>query len=100
MEDDENSPFRAITMKQDFIRSLEFSINADTTTYKNSILSSKQILRFTYYNLANTYVDKLNNSYLNNKPKALIWKVEDLVKKIISNGQDLSNEVKTFENLN
>ena len=69
-------------------------------TYKNSVLSSKQILRFTYYNLANTYIDKLNNSYLNDKPKALIWKVEDLVKKIISNGQDLTNEVKTFENLN
>ncbi len=87
-------------MKQDFIGSLEFSISADTTAYKNSVLSSKQILRFTYYNLANTYIDKLNNSYLNDKPKSLIWKVEDLVKKIISNGQDLTNEVKTFENLN
>jgi hypothetical protein len=100
LEDDENSPFRAKTVKQDFIGSLEFSIDADTTAYKNSVLSSKQILRFTYYNLANTYIDKLNNSYLNDKPKSLIWKVEDLVKKIISNGQDLTNEVKTFENLN
>ena len=52
MEDDENSPFRAITMKQDFIGSLEFTINADTENYKHSVLTSDQLLRFTYFKLA------------------------------------------------
>ena len=100
LEDDENSPFKAITMKQDFIGSLEFTIDADTENYKHSALTSDQLLRFTYFKLATTYVDQLNNSYLNDKPKALIWTAEDLVSKIISNGPDLSNHIETFENFN
>ena len=38
LEDDENSPFRNITMKQDFIGALEFTIDADTKNYKHSVL--------------------------------------------------------------
>ena len=100
LEDDENSPFRAITMKQDFIGVLEFTIDADTKNYKHSILSKDVLLRFTYWKLAVSYADKLNNSYLNDKPGTRVWMVEDLIKKIIKNGPDLNVEVKKFEDLN
>ena len=99
LEDDENSTFRTITMKQDFIGALEFTIDADTKNYKHSVLSKDALLRFTYWKLAVSYADKLNDSYLNDKPGSRVWMVEDLIKKIIKNGPDLNVEVKKFEDL-
>ena len=97
LEDDENSPFKKITMKQDFIGALEFTIDADKKNYKHSVLTSDRLLRFTYFGLAKGFIDVINNSYLSDKPKTRIWIVEDLIKKIISNGPDLAAEIKAFE---
>lgn len=99
LEDDKNSPFKKITMKQDFIGALEFKIGADNKKYENSVLHSDMILRFTYYGLARAYLDQINNSYLNNETNSGKWIVEDLIKKIIKNGPDLTNELKSFEEL-
>ena len=97
LEDDKNSPFKKITMKQDFIGALEFTIDADKKNYKHSVLTSDRLLRFTYFGLAKGFIDVINNSYLSDKPITRIWIVEDLIKKIISNGPDLAAEIKAFE---
>ena len=100
LEDDNNSPFKKITQKNDFIGSLEFSCDANTDLFKNSVLSSKLTLRSTYYSLATSFLEDINNSYLFDKPKARIWKAEKFVSKIIQNGPDLSLAVQRFEDLN
>tara|TARA_B110000196_G_C21002197_1_gene593510 strand:- start:42 stop:941 length:900 start_codon:yes stop_codon:yes gene_type:complete len=100
LEDDKNSPFKKITQKNDWVRSIEFSIDADAKNYENSVITSKSPLRFTYFNLAESFIDKINDSYLNSKPKKFMWIVEDLISKIIQNGPGLKREVKQFKDLN
>ena len=100
LEDDKNSPFKKITEANDWIKSIEFSIDADTKNYKNSVITSKLPLRFTYFIVANSFVDKINDSYLNSKSKKFMWVVEDLISKIIQNGPNLELEVKKFKDLN
>ena len=100
LEDDKNSPFKKITQKNDFIKALEFSIDADTKNYENSVITSKLTLRFTYFNLAESFIDKINDSYLNSKPKKFMWITEDLISKIIQNGPSLKREMKQFKDLN
>ena len=100
LEDDKNSPFREITQKNDWENAITFSIDADTKNYKNSVITSKLPLRYTYFIVANSFVDKINDSYLNSKSKKFMWKVEDLISKIIQNGPNLEREVKQFKDLN
>ena len=100
LEDDKNSPYKKITQKNDWENSISFSIDADTKNYKNSVITSKLPLRFTYFIVANSFVDKINDSYLNSKSKKFMWKVEDLISKIIQNGPNLEREVKQFKDLN
>ena len=100
LEDDKNSPFKKITQRNDFIKALEFSIDADTKNYENSVITSKLPLRFTYFYLAESFIDKINDSYLNSKPKKFMWIVEDLISKIIQNGPSLKREMKQFKDLN
>lgn len=100
LEDDKNSPYKKITQKNDWENSISFSIDADTKNYKNSVITSKLPLRFTYFIVANSFVDKINESYLSSKPKKFMWKVEDLISKIIQNGPNLEREVKQFKDLN
>ena len=100
LEDDKNSPYKKITQKNDSENSISFSIDADTKNYKNSVITSKLPLRFTYFIVANSFVDKINESYLSSKPKKFMWKVEDLISKIIQNGPNLEREVKQFKDLN
>ena len=100
LEDDKNSPYKKITQKNDWENAISFSIDADTKNYKNSVITSKLPLRFTYFIVANSFVDKINESYLSSKPKKFMWKVEDLISKIIQNGPNLEREVKQFKDLN
>ena len=100
LEDDINSPFKKITEKNDMINAISFSIDGDTKNYKNSVITSKLPLRYTYFIVANSFVDKINDSYLNSKSKKIIWKVEDLISKIIQNGPNLEPQVKQFKDLN
>ena len=99
LEDDKNSPFKKITEKNDFINAIEFSIDADTQNYENSIITSKLPLRFTYFILAESFIDKINDSYLNSESKKFMWVVEDLISKIIQNGPNLKREEKQFKEL-
>ena len=89
-----------ITEANDWIKSIEFSIDADTKNYENSVITSKSPLRFTYFNLAENFIDKINDSYLNSKPKKFMWITEDLISKIIQNGPSLKMEIKQFKDLN
>ena len=68
---------------------MSFSIDGDTKKYENTTLNSNLPLRFTYYMLASQNLHSLNESYLNSKPKARIWQVEELITNIIQNGPDL-----------
>jgi len=99
LEDDKNSPFKKITEKNDFINAIEFSIDADTQNYENSVITSKLPLRFTYFILAESFIDKINDSYLNSESKKFMWVVEDLISKIIQNGPNLKREEKQFKEL-
>ena len=99
LEDDKNSTFKKITEANDWVKSIEFSIDADTKNYENSVITSKSPLRFTYFNLAENFIDKINDSYLNSKPKKFMWVVEDLISKIIQNGPSLKMEIKQFKKL-
>ena len=96
LEDDKNSPFRKITEKNDFQGSMEFACDADTDLFKNSILSSRLPLRFTYYTLAKTFLEEINNSYLFNETKDKTWNTEKFVSKIIQNGPDLKLQENQF----
>ena len=49
---------------------------------------------------AESFIDKINDSYLNSKPKKFMWIVEDLISKIIQNGPSLKREMKQFKDLN
>ena len=68
--------------------------------YENSVITSKLPLRFTYFNLAESFIDKINDSYLNSKPKKFMWIVEDLISKIIQNAPSLKRQMKQFKDLN
>ena len=100
LEDDKNSPFKKITEANDWIKSIEFSIDADTKNYKNSVITSKLPLRLTYFILAENFIDKINDSYLNSETKKFMWVVEDLISKIIQKGPSLKMEIKNFKDLN
>tara|TARA_B100000965_G_scaffold64713_1_gene50452 strand:- start:3757 stop:4392 length:636 start_codon:yes stop_codon:yes gene_type:complete len=100
LEDDKNSPFKKITEENDLVKSIEFSIDADTKNYENSVITSKLPLRLTYFILAENFIDKINDSYLNSEPKKFIWVVEDLISKIIQNGTSLKMATKQFKDLN
>ena len=89
LEDDKDSPFKKITSANNMAGTLEFATDADKKKYKNSTLSKEHILRSTYYKLAVNNLNEVNHCYLNAKPGARVWIVQDLISKIIQNGPDL-----------
>ena len=65
--------------------------------YKNSTLSKEHILRSTYYKLAVNNLSEVNDCYLNTKPGARVWIVQDLISKIIQNGPDLVYSIESIK---
>jgi hypothetical protein len=98
LEDDENSPFKKITSANDMAGTIEFASDGDKKRYKNSTLSKEHILRSTYYKLAVNNLSEVNDCYLNTKPGARVWIVQDLISKIIRNGPDLKYSEQEYEN--
>ena len=98
LEDDENSPFKKITSANDMAGTIEFASDGDKKRYKNSTLSKEHILRSTYYKLAVNNLTEVNDCYLNTKPGARVWIVQDLISKIIRNGPDLKYSEQEYEN--
>jgi len=98
LEDDENSPFKKITSANDMAGTIEFASDGDKKRYKNSALSKEHILRSTYYKLAVNNLSEVNDCYLNTKPGARVWIVQDLISKIIRNGPDLKYTEQEYEN--
>jgi len=98
LEDDENSPFKKITSANDMAGTIEFASDGDKKRYKNSTLSKDHILRSTYYKLAVNNLTEVNDCYLNTKPGARVWIVQDLISKIIRNGPDLKYSEQEYEN--
>jgi hypothetical protein len=99
LEDDENSPFKKITSANDMAGTIEFASDGDKKRYKNSTLSKDHILRSTYYKLAVNNLTEVNDCYLNTKPGARVWIVQDLISKIIRNGPDLKYSEQEYENI-
>ena len=97
LEDDENSPFKKITSAGDMAGTLEFATDGDKKKYKNSMLSKEHVLRFTYYKLAVNNLSEVNECYLNTKPGARVWIVQDLILKIIKSGPDLKYFEQKYE---
>ena len=98
LEDDKDSPFKKITSANDMAGTIEFASDGDKKRYKNSTLSKEHILRSTYYKLAVNNLNDVNQCYLNTKPKARVWIVQDLISKIIRNGPDLKYSEQEYEN--
>ena len=98
LEDDEDSPFKKITSANDMAGTIEFASDGDKKRYKNSALSKEHILRSTYYKLAVNNLNEVNDCYLNTKPGARVWIVQDLISKIIRNGPDLKYSEQEYEN--
>ena len=98
LEDDENSPFKKITSVNDMAGTIEFASDGDKKRYKNNTLSKEHILRSTYYKLAVNNLSEVNDCYLNTKPGARVWIVQDLISKIIRNGPDLKYSEQEYEN--
>ena len=61
------------------------------------MLSKEHVLRFTYYKLAVNNLNEVNECYLNTKPGARVWIVQDLISKIIQNGPDLKYFEQKYE---
>jgi len=99
LEDDKDSPFKKITSANDMAGTIEFASDGDKKRYKNSTLSKEHILRSTYYKLAVNNLNDVNQCYLNTKPKARVWIVQDLISKIIQNGPDLKYSEQEYENI-
>ena len=98
LEDDKDSPFKKITSANDMAGTIEFASDGDKKRYKNSTLSKEHILRSTYYKLAVNNLSEVNDCYLNTKPGARVWIVQDLISKIIQNGPDLKYSEQEYEN--
>ena len=98
LEDDKDSPFKKITSANDMTGTIEFASDGDKKRYKNSALSKEHILRSTYYKLAVNNLSEVNDCYLNTKPGARVWIVQDLISKIIRNGPDLKYSEQEYEN--
>ena len=98
LEDDKDSPFKKITSANDMAGTIEFASDGDKKRYKNSALSKEHILRSTYYKLAVNNLNEVNDCYLNTKPGAQVWIVQDLISKIIQNGPDLKYSEQEYEN--
>ena len=98
LEDDKDSPFKKITSANDMAGTIEFASDGDKKRYKNSALSKEHILRSTYYKLAVNNLSEVNDCYLNTKPGARVWIVQDLISKIIRNGPDLKYSEQEYEN--
>ena len=98
LEDDEDSPFKKITSANDMAGTIDFASDGDKKRYKNSTLSKEHILRSTYYKLAVNNLSEVNDCYLNTKPGARVWIVQDLISKIIRNGPDLKYSEQEYEN--
>ena len=97
LEDDEDSPFKKITSANDMAGTVEFASDGDKKRYKNSALSKEHILRSTYYKLAVNNLSEVNDCYLNTKPGARVWIVQDLISKIIQNGPDLVYSIESIK---
>ena len=98
LEDDKDSPFKKITSANDMAGTIDFASDGDKKRYKNSTLSKEHILRSTYYKLAVNNLSEVNDCYLNTKPGARVWIVQDLISKIIRNGPDLKYSEQEYEN--
>ena len=98
LEDDKDSPFKKITSANDMAGTIEFASDGDKKRYKNSALSKEHMLRSTYYKLAVNNLSEVNDCYLNTKPGARVWIVQDLISKIIRNGPDLKYSEQEYEN--
>mgnify|MGYP001176498440 FL=1 len=98
LEDDKDSPFKKITSANDMAGTIEFASDGDKKKYKNSTLSKEHVLRSTYYKLAVNNLNEVNDCYLNTKPGARVWIVQDLISKIIRNGPDLKYSEQEYEN--
>ena len=98
LEDDKDSPFKKITSENDMAGTIEFASDGDKKRYKNSTLSKEHILRSTYFKLAVNNLSEVNDCYLNTKPGARVWIVQDLISKIIRNGPDLKYSEQEYEN--
>jgi len=97
LEDDKDSPFKKITSANDMAGTIEFASDGDKKRYKNSTLSKEHILRSTYYKLAVNNLSEVNDCYLNTKPGARVWIVQDLISKIIQNGPDLVYSIESIK---
>ena len=97
LEDDKDSPFKKITSANDMTGTIEFASDGDKKRYKNSALSKEHILRSTYYKLAVNNLSEVNDCYLNTKPGARVWIVQDLILKIIQNGPDLVYSIESIK---
>ena len=97
LEDDKDSPFKKITSANDMAGTIEFASDGDKKRYKNSALSKEHILRSTYYKLAVNNLSEVNDCYLNTKPGARVWIVQDLISKIIQNGPDLVYSIESIK---
>ena len=97
LEDDKDSPFKKITSANDMAGTIEFASDGDKKRYKNSTLSKEHILRSTYYKLAVNNLSEVNDCYLNTKPGARVWIVQDLISQIIQNGPDLVYSIESIK---
>ena len=97
LEVDENSPFKKINDKNDFIESANFAQEADKKQFQFSGLSSKIPLRLTYFILASSCLDEINQSYLYNNHNDGKWKIEELISDIIQNGPKLIFQTENYK---
>ena len=96
LEVDENSPFKKINDNNDFIESANAAYEADTKQFPFSGLSSKIPLRLTYFILASSALNEINQSYLFSDKNNGKWKIEELVSNIIQVGPKLIFQAKNY----